>query len=149
MSVLQAVPNSRLLLKSKNLGEQVERQRVEELFRGLGLTPERLELRGHSRTLEEHLASYHDVDIALDTFPYTGCTTTADALWMGVPVLTVAGCSMVSRQAAAVLSGAGEEGWICADASEMAERALELSRDRGKMGNAAWNKEIRWRQARC
>ena len=52
---------------------------------------------------------------------------------MGVPVLTVAGCSMVSRQAAAVLSGAGEEGWICADASEMAERALELSRDRGKM----------------
>ena len=69
----------------------------------MGLAPERLELRGHSPTLEEHLAAYNDIDIALDTFPYTGCTTTADALWMGVPVLTVAGESMVSRQAAAVL----------------------------------------------
>ena len=130
IAVLQAVPQSRLLLKSKNLGEEVERQRVQELFSNLGLQPERLELRGHSPSLEEHLAGYHDVDIALDTFPYTGCTTTADALWMGVPVLTVAGNSMVSRQAAAVLSGIGEERWICADAKELAERALELSSNR-------------------
>ena len=101
------VPNSKLLLKSKNLGEEVERQRVTKLFQELGLAPERLELRGHSPSVEEHLAAYNDVDIALDTFPYTGCTTTADALWMGVPVLTVAGESMVSRQAAAVLRGSG------------------------------------------
>lgn len=133
MEVLRAVPESRLLLKSKNLGEEVERHRVQELFQGLGLAPERLELRGHSPSLEEHLAGYHDVDIALDTFPYTGCTTTADALWMGVPVLTVAGESMVSRQAAAVLSGVGEGGWICADGAEMAARALELSQDRGRL----------------
>ena len=77
------------------------------LFQEMGLAPERLELRGHSPSVEEHLAAYNDVDIALDTFPYTGCTTTADALWMGVPVLTVAGESMVSRQAAAVLRGVG------------------------------------------
>ena len=115
MEVLKAVPKSRLLLKSKNLGEEVEQQRVKELFADLGLSPERLEMRGHSPSLVEHLASYHDVDIALDTFPYTGCTTTADALWMGVPVLTVAGRSMVSRQAAAVLSGVGESAWICED----------------------------------
>jgi len=133
MEVLRAIPESRLLLKSKNLGEEVERQRVQELFEGLGLAPERLELRGHSPSLEEHLAGYHDVDIALDTFPYTGCTTTADALWMGVPVLTVAGHSMVSRQAAAVLTGVGEEGWICADAAELAQKALELSNERGKL----------------
>lgn len=133
MEVLRAVPESRLLLKSKNLGEEVERQRVQELFSSLGLAPERLELRGHSRTVEEHLAGYHDVDIALDTFPYTGCTTTADALWMGVPVLTVVGRSMVSRQAAAVLSGVGEEGWICADSAEMTEKAVELSRERGSL----------------
>ena len=107
MTVLKAIPNSRLLLKSKNLGEQVERERVANLFQEMGLRPERLELRGHSPSLEEHLSAYSDVDIALDTFPYTGCTTTADALWMGVPVLTVAGKSMVSRQAAAVLQGVG------------------------------------------
>ena len=102
-------------MKSKNLGEEVERQRVTTLFQEMGLAPERLELRGHSPSLEEHLAAYNDVDIALDTFPYTGCTTTADALWMGVPVLTVAGESMVSRQAAAVLQGVGCEQWICRD----------------------------------
>ena len=99
------------------------------LFEEMGLEPQRLELRGHSPSLEEHLAAYHDVDIALDTFPYTGCTTTADALWMGVPVLTVAGKSMVSRQAAAVLQGVGCEQWICKNEAEMVEQALSLAND--------------------
>ena len=79
--------------------------------------------------MEEHLAAYNDVDIALDTFPYTGCTTTADALWMGVPVLTVIGQSMVSRQAAAVLQGVGCKQWICSDKEEMVEQALHLTKD--------------------
>ena len=124
MGVLNAVPNSKLLLKSKNLGEKVERERVENLFQEMGLAPERLELRGHSPSLEEHLAAYNDVDIALDTFPYTGCTTTADALWMGVPVLTVAGESMVSRQAAAVLRGVGSSSGSVVNEAEMVEQAL-------------------------
>ena len=102
--------------------------------KSLGLAPERLELRGHSPSLEEHLASYHDVDIALDTFPYTGCTTTADALWMGVPVLTIEGSSMVSRQAAAVLSGVGEQGWICREMRQsLGKVALKLSLDTNKL----------------
>ena len=75
MAVLNAIPGSKLILKSKNLGEQVESERVATLFRELGLGAERLELRGHSPSLEEHLAAYNDIDIALDTFPYTGCTT--------------------------------------------------------------------------
>jgi len=129
MAVLNAVPDAKLLLKSKNLGEEVERHRVTTLFQELGLAAERLELRGHSPSLEEHLAAYNDVDIALDTFPYTGCTTTADALWMGVPVLTVAGESMVSRQAAAVLRGVDCEQWICRDQTEMVEQALSLAND--------------------
>ena len=133
VAVMKAVPNSKLLLKSKNLGEQVERQRVTTLFKEMGLGPERLELRSHSPSLEDHLATYNDVDIALDTYPYTGCTTTADALWMGVPVLTVAGKSMVSRQAAAVLRGVGLEQWICKDETEMVEQALLLAHDHNRM----------------
>ena len=133
MAVLNAVPNSKLLLKSKNLGEQVECERVRNLFQDLGLTPERLEMRGHSPSVEEHLAAYSDVDIALDTFPYTGCTTTADALWMGVPVLTVAGESMVSRQAAAVLRGVGCTQWICHNEAELVERALVLAKDHNRL----------------
>ena len=133
MAVLNAIPNSKLLLKSKNLGEEVERQRVATLFEAMGLAAERLELRGHSPSLEEHLAAYNDVDIALDTFPYTGCTTTADALWMGVPVLTVAGESMVSRQAAAVLHGVDCAQWICNNKAEMVERALALANDHNQL----------------
>ncbi len=133
MAVLNAVPNSRLLLKSKNLGEEVERQRVASLFQELGLAAERLELRGHSPSVEKHLAAYNEVDIALDTFPYTGCTTTADALWMGVPVLTISGESMVSRQAAAVLRGAGCEQWICSDQREMVEQARTLANDHDRL----------------
>ena len=129
MAVLNAIPDSKLLLKSKNLGEQVERQRVSTLFEKMGLAPGRLELRGHSPSVEEHLSAYNDVDIALDTFPYTGCTTTADALWMGVPVLTIAGESMVSRQAAAVLKGAGYSQWIFRDETEMVEQAMILAND--------------------
>ena len=129
MAVLNALPNSKLLLKSKNLGEEVERQRVTTLFKEMGLGQERLELRGHSPSVEDHLAAYNDVDIALDTFPYTGCTTTADALWMGVPVLTVAGKSMVSRQAAAVLQGSGFEEWICNTEAEMVKQAMSLAND--------------------
>lgn len=130
MTVLRAVPDSRLLLKSKNLGEPSEAERVRELFHGLGLQPERLELLGHAASLEEHLSTYARVDLALDTFPYTGCTTTADALWMGVPVLTVAGDSMVSRQAASVLAAAGHPEWICRDAQELVARATQLLADR-------------------
>ena len=129
LAVLQAVPGSRLLLKSRNLGEPTEQQRVRELFEGLGLASERLTLQGHSPTVEQHLAAYSQLDIALDTYPYTGCTTSADALWMGVPVLTVAGSSMVSRQAAAVLTAVGCSDWICGDANELVAKAQQLARD--------------------
>ena len=73
------------------------------------------------------------MDIALDTFPYTGCTTTADALWMGVPVLTIAGETMVSRQAAAVLSGVNRNEWICSDEKELADKAEQLLSDKNKL----------------
>jgi len=127
MAVLTAVPHSQLVLKSKNLGEASERQRVQELFGELGLDPQRLQLLSHSPSVREHLEAYQLVDLALDTFPYTGCTTTADALWMGVPVLTVAGDSMVSRQAAAVLHGAGQPQWVCRSSAELAALASALA----------------------
>ena len=127
MAALNAVPNSKLILKSRNLGEETEQKRIKELFQGLGLKEERLVLHGHSQTVEQHLAAYSLLDIALDTFPYTGCTTSADALWMGVPVLTVAGKSMVSRQAAAVLTAAGKSEWICNNQEELITKAQQLA----------------------
>ena len=127
MAVLNAVPNSKLILKSRNLGEESERKRITELFNGLGLGNDRLIIQGHSPSVEQHLAAYGQLDIALDTFPYTGCTTSADALWMGVPVLTVAGGSMVSRQAAAVLTAVGRSEWVCNSQAELVSKAQELA----------------------
>ena len=140
MAVLKAMPTAHLFLKSKNLAEPTEADRIRTLFGELGLAPDRLHLEGHSPSVAAHLDRYREVDVALDTFPYTGCTTTADALWMGVPVLSVAGSSMVSRQAAAVLVAAGQPQWICngtealvrqcqallADPAALARQRLEL-----------------------
>ena len=126
VAVLEAIPSAKLLLKSKNLGEPTEEARVRELFEELGLGRERLKLVGHSASVAEHLDYYKEIDIALDTYPYTGCTTTADALWMGVPVLTVAGSSMVSRQAAAVLAAAGYPEFICNSSEELVERCKQI-----------------------
>ena len=106
MAVLNAVPKLQAAAEKQKPRRRGGTPTGKTLFQELGLAPERLELRGHSPSVEEHLAAYNDVDIALDTFPYTGCTTTADALWMGVPVLTVAGrvngeppgCSSVERR---------------------------------------------------
>jgi len=129
MAVLQVIPTAHLFLKSKNLGEPTEADRIRALFRELGLAPERLHLEGHSPSVAAHLDRYREVDVALDTFPYTGCTTTADALWMGVPVLSVAGTSMVSRQAAAVLLAAGQPQWVCSDTEALVERCQGLLAD--------------------
>lgn len=129
MAVLKAIPEAHLLLKSKNLGEPTEAERVRALFSDLGLAPERLHLEGHSPSVAAHLDRYRELDLALDTFPYTGCTTTADSLWMGVPVLTVAGSSMVSRQAAAVLAAAGQHDWICDSTETLVQRCRELLGD--------------------
>lgn len=135
MAALQSVPGSNLVLKSKNLGESTEQQRVREMFSQLGLEQERLMLLGHSPSVKEHLAAYGKIDVALDTYPYTGCTTTADALWMGVPVLTVAGRSMVSRQAASVLTGAGHPEWICQNTTELEAKAKLLAQDALKLAD--------------
>jgi len=97
VSLLKNVPDSRLLVKSKLFEDDQLRPRFESRFVDCGIAPERLELVGRTATFSEHMKSYEQVDIALDTFPYNGTTTTCESLWMGVPVLGVFGCSHRSR----------------------------------------------------
>lgn len=75
-------------------------------------------------SLSGHLQAYSFVDLALDTFPYTGTTTTCEALWMGVPVLTLAGDAHVSRVGMSVLAAAGMGDWAVDDAGAYVERAV-------------------------
>ncbi|MBT9613609.1 MAG: tetratricopeptide repeat protein [Burkholderiales bacterium] len=102
--VLLAVPDSRLIMKYKNIfwNESI-RRRYFDLFLTHGIEAQRLDLVSASDSGEQHLARYAGIDIALDTFPFTGSTTTFEALWMGVPVITLLGDHMVARWSGAML----------------------------------------------
>lgn len=116
--VLKQVPGSRLLLKCPALTDASVRERVSVALQALGIGAERVDLLGHTRTRQEHLALYAGVDIALDTFPYNGTTTTCEALWMGIPVLSLAGKHHAGRVGASLLSAAGLADWL-ADTPEL------------------------------
>ena len=124
-AILRAVPNARLALRARHLGEAQTRAHVAARFAARGIAPERLDLGGHL-AYAELLEAYRSVDIALDPFPFSGCTTTCDALWMGVPVLTAPGRQPASRSAASILTTAGLDEWIAPDAAQYVSRAVSF-----------------------
>jgi predicted O-linked N-acetylglucosamine transferase (SPINDLY family) len=103
---LLSVPNSKLVVKSSALSEQLVRERLLTRFEKAGIAPQRLDLREGS-SHDAMLSEYGDIDIALDTFPFNGGMTTLEALWMGVPVVTIAGDAVVSRQTFSALANLG------------------------------------------
>lgn len=105
--LLAAVPRARLLLKSRTLDDPFVRERVLARFASAGVEAARLELRGGQADTRVHLEQYAEVDIALDTLPFNGVTTTCEALWMGVPVLTLPGATHASRQGLTLLNAVG------------------------------------------
>ncbi len=128
-ALLAAVPESRLLLKGSGLGDPVLGAAAEQRFAAAGLPRERVELLERTETEAEHLATYARVDIALDTFPYHGTTTTCEALWMGVPVVTLAGDRHGSRVGASLLKAVGRVEWVAGDAREYVRLGVELASD--------------------
>ena len=121
--ILLLVPESRLLLKSWRLSQTSVQQSVISRFAAHGIGGHRLVLEGASPRAQ-YLAAYNRVDIALDPFPFTGGATSAEALWMGVPVLTLAGDRLVSRQGVGLLANAGLPDWISVDADDYVRRAV-------------------------
>jgi predicted O-linked N-acetylglucosamine transferase (SPINDLY family) len=126
--ILHAVPASRLFLKARPLAEPGIRSDVIARFAAAGVGRDRLILEGPVDR-DELLRAYRRVDIALDPFPFTGGTTTVEALWMGVPVLTLAGRQLVSRQGVSLLANAGLPGWIADDVEDYVRRAVAAARD--------------------
>ena len=127
--ILAAVPDSRLLLKGHGLSEPAMRETIRRRLAQLGAAENRVELMGRLPTLEAHLAAYASVDVALDTFPYHGTTTTCEALWMGVPVVTLAGDHHAARVGASLLTAVGHPEWIADDWARYAEIAVALATD--------------------
>ena len=122
--ILADVPGARLLLKSRLFGSEEGRSIAVERFGRLGLDASRIELRGFS---SDYLAEYADMDIALDTAPYTGGLTTCEALYMGVPVVTLKGGTHGARFGASLLQNAGLPELIAEDAAQYVEIAKLLA----------------------
>lgn len=126
--ILMSLTDARLILKWKSYAEAAARERVIELFAQQGMTADRIEFRSHSAH-RQMLAEYNDLDIALDTFPYNGGLTTAEALWMGVPVLCLRGDTVIGRQSACMLRVIGCEDTVVDSLDTYVERALALAGD--------------------
>ncbi|MSP98819.1 MAG: hypothetical protein EXR29_16705 [Betaproteobacteria bacterium] len=124
--VLQAVPGSTLLLKAPSLKDEAVQARFAALFAAQGIAPERVVFRGPSG-LAEMMQEYAAMDIALDPLPYNGGTTTLQALWMGVPVITLCGGNFVGRMGASFLRTLGQPDWVAADEQDYVVNAVALA----------------------
>lgn len=126
--IMSALPSSRLILKAKQLNAISTRAWMHGKFAAHGISSGRIILEAYSKR-EEYLAAYDKVDLALDPFPFTGGTTTAEGLWMGVPALTLAGDSCLSRQGVGLMMNAGLPDWIADDKDDYVERAIAHASD--------------------
>ncbi len=126
--VLKRVPGSRLLLKTRALGDVAARRRLRESFASHGIPPDRLVLE-KDVPRAELLAAYRRVDVALDPTPYGGGVTTLEALWMGVPVVTLRGNTWVGRVSESILTTAGLPELVAGSEAEYVEIAARLATD--------------------
>lgn len=124
--ILAGAPAAEVLLKSTRLDDSENRKAVHARFERHGIAPERVLLEGPAEHYE-FLEAYERMDIALDTYPYNGGTTTMEALWQGVPVLAVDGDRWVSRTSKSILAAAGLGEWVQRSVEAHIQRAIELA----------------------
>lgn len=130
--VLDAAPGSRLVLKGDYRLSEV-RATTLAWFAAAGIDASRIELRPMTLLAKDHLTHYADIDIALDSFPYAGTTTTCEALFMGVPVLSMVGATHASRVGLTILRAVGLGDFACSTAQELADKAKRLAADRARL----------------
>jgi predicted O-linked N-acetylglucosamine transferase (SPINDLY family) len=128
--ILARVPNSRLFIKSPYLEDQEVRKNIIERITAAGIAEDRVEITGFFAATQDHLAAYNRVDVALDTFPYNGTTTTCEALWMGVPVVSRTGDRHAARVGLSLLTAVGHAEWAAENEDAYIEKAVTLSQDR-------------------
>lgn len=132
--IFRALPQARLRLQNKQMSCPASREHLLQRLTQAGIAPEQVTLEQPTNR-EAYLAAHAEVDIILDTFPYPGGTTTCEALWMGVPTLTLAGNTLLSRQGASLLACAGLPDWIARDENDYVTRALAHATDINRLAH--------------
>lgn len=141
--LIDSVPGSRLRLKAAGFGEASIAAQVRGRLECAGLNPSRVDILARTPGMAEHLALYREVDVALDTHPYNGTTTTCEALWMGVPVVTILGDRHASRVGASLLTAAGHPEWIARDWNDYIGISARIARDPATRRGAALRNDLR------
>lgn len=136
--ILKAVPEAKLFLKANAFGDAVLVDKCVNRFAQHGILPERILCEGFS-PLAELYRAYNRVDIALDPFPHHGGTTSFQALWSGVPVLTLTGDRYVSRMGTGILRTLGMEEWVVATPAEYVEKAVAFAGDLPRLATLRQN----------
>jgi protein O-GlcNAc transferase len=131
--ILKMLPGSRLVMKAKSFSGKSTRDYAMDLFVKRGNDASRIELLAGVSSIKEHLDIYKRIDIALDTVPYNGTTTTCEALWMGVPVVTLAGDRHASRVGTSLLTNIGLPELVAQTEDEYRKIAVQLAADLGKL----------------
>jgi predicted O-linked N-acetylglucosamine transferase (SPINDLY family) len=121
--IFKAMPQARLRLQNRQLHSPAMRELVAERLARYEIPLERVTLE-QSVPRAKYLTAHAHIDIILDTFPFTGGTTTCEALWMGVPTLTLAGKTMVARQGAGLLTCAGLADWVSLNDEDYVAKVL-------------------------
>ncbi|MFZ2542181.1 MAG: tetratricopeptide repeat protein, partial [Gallionella sp.] len=125
--ILLSVPNSRLFLKTGQLNNADICEQTRRRFAVWGIAPERLLLSGTQGSIAEHLSEYNKIDIALDPFPYPGVTTSIEALWMGVPIVSLQGDRFLSLTAKSIAYHAGLSDWVAIDKADYVAKAVDFA----------------------
>lgn len=134
--IMQEVPKSRFYLKSKQYDTASFREHILDEFEKYGINSDRIEFRGQTNQ-KDHIADYNKVDIALDPWPYSGGLTTCEALFMGVPVITMPGPTFAGKHSTTHLTNAGLEQWVTESWEEYTDQAVALAND--------WDELEKWR----
>lgn len=127
--ILDRVPGATLTMKTPTLGDEELQDRVRARLEAHGFASDRVRFLGPIPGFQAHLRTLEQVDIALDTFPYNGTTTTCESLWMGVPVIAMLGDRHASRVSASLLSVIGHDELIAKDSADYVARAVSLAQD--------------------
>tara|TARA_S200000501_G_scaffold373615_1_gene421143 strand:- start:1190 stop:2074 length:885 start_codon:yes stop_codon:yes gene_type:complete len=132
--ILNAIPNSKLLIKHRSLDNNLLKRRILFSFREFDIESERIVLEGFTPNPIDYLDVYNKIDISLDPFPFGGGTVSYESLWMGVPILTMLGELFMGRLSGSLMKQVGLSNWIVNSQSDYISIAISFSTNLGELG---------------